>query len=194
MLDSLSRLSWKDMERWLQHYESLGPLPGIAAPMLEAFIPVLPLIAIIIANVNAYGLIGGALLSWVGVVLGAVSVFLLSRKFGSRVRSWVERKYPAAQKFIHWVETHGFTPIFLLACIPFTPSALVNIVSGMSKLPVHTFVTATILGKAIMISMVSIIGYDLGGLIRDPWKAVIAVLSLVLIWVLGKKMEAKYMK
>ncbi|CAG7632206.1 hypothetical protein PAESOLCIP111_03357 [Paenibacillus solanacearum] len=194
MTPLLSRLSWENIERWLQQYESLGPLPGIAAAMVESFIPVLPLVAIIVANVNAYGPIVGALLSWLGIVLGSVSVFLLARKFGGRLRGWIERKYSGSRRLIHWVETHGFTPIFVLSCFPFTPSSLVNIVSGMSRLPLHTFVTATMLGKAVMVGIVSVAGYDLEGLIRKPWKAALVAIVLVVIWLVGRKLESRYMK
>ncbi|CAG7635914.1 TVP38/TMEM64 family protein [Paenibacillus allorhizosphaerae] len=194
MTSLLSRLSWEDIENWLQHYESLGPIPGVAAAMVESFIPVLPLVAIIVANVNAYGPIIGALLSWLGIVFGAVSVFLLARKFGSRLRGWIERKYPGSRKLIHWVETHGFTPIFVLSCFPFTPSSLVNVVSGISRLPLHTFVTATMLGKAVMVGIVAVAGYDLEGLFRKPWKAVAVIVVLAVIWLIGRKLESRYMK
>ncbi|KPV59037.1 hypothetical protein QJ48_13195 [Paenibacillus sp. A3] len=192
--ETISRLSWQDIEHWLKQYEALGPLPGIIGPMIEAFIPALPLVAILIANVNAYGLGEGFLLSWIGVVAGALCVFLIFRKFGARFRGWIERKYPASRKFIHWLETHGFTPIFLLACFPFTPSSLVNIVAGLSKVPLHTFIVATILGKGVMIFLVSFAGHDLANLLRQPWKIALIVAVFVIMWLFGKKVESKYFK
>lgn len=192
--DRAARLNWHEIEQWLRHYEALGPLPGIAVPMLESFLPFLPLVAILVANVNAYGLWEGLLLSWTGVVLGAISVFLLSRKFGGRFRRFLERTYPKSEKFILWVEQRGFTPIFLLSCFPFTPSFIVNVVSGISKIPLHTFVTATLLGKGVMIFMVSYAGHDLGSLISHPWKLAVIAGLFILLWISGRKLESRYLK
>ena len=41
----------------LNNYESLGPLPGILLPFIEAFLPFLPLIVFVLANGAAYGLL-----------------------------------------------------------------------------------------------------------------------------------------
>jgi uncharacterized membrane protein YdjX (TVP38/TMEM64 family) len=121
-------------------------------------------------------------------------VFLFFRKFGGTFRAFVERKYPKANKFIVWVELHGFTPIFVLACFPFTPSSFINVVAGISKLPTRIFMTATAFGKAVMILLVSLAGHDLGNLLRQPWKIAVIIVVLILIWFLGRKLEARYTK
>ncbi|MCZ8522146.1 MULTISPECIES: TVP38/TMEM64 family protein [Paenibacillus] len=192
--ETLSRMNWHQIENWLKQYEALGPVPGIVAPMVESYIPVLPLVAILVANVNAYGLAEGFLLSWIGVVLGSVSVFAIVRRFGGRIRGWIERKHPRSQRLIHWLETHGFTPVFVLACFPFTPSSLVNIVAGISRIPFHTFAVATALGKGVMIFLVSFAGHDIGGLLRQPWKIALVLGVFALMWLMGRKLEGKYFK
>ncbi|SDD14716.1 Uncharacterized membrane protein YdjX, TVP38/TMEM64 family, SNARE-associated domain [Paenibacillus sp. UNCCL117] len=191
---ALSALTWEDIDRWLKQYEALGPLPGVLAPFVEAFVPMLPLVAILVANVNAYGLAEGAFLSWIGVVGGAVCVFALVRTFGGRLRGFLERKLPRTGRLIHWLEEHGFTSVFLLACFPFTPSAVVTLVSALSRMPLHTFVIATALGKGVMIFLVSLAGSDLAGILRHPWKLVLILSAFGLMWLLGKKVESKYMK
>jgi len=190
----LSAISWEHIEQLMHQYKSLGPLPGILAAWLESLLPFLPLVAILIANVNIYGLAEGFLLSWIGVFCGAVSVFLFFRRFGGGLRHLVERKSPRSTRLIHWLERHGFMPIFLLCCFPFTPSFLVNIVSGISKVPFRTFATATALGKGVMILMVSVAGYDLGELFRQPWKLVLVILMFALLAFTGRKIESKYFK
>jgi uncharacterized membrane protein YdjX (TVP38/TMEM64 family) len=192
--NQLSGLSWETIDGVLRQYEALGPLPGILVPMIESFLPILPLLAILVANVNAYGFGEGILLSWIGVFIGSLTVFWLVRKFGGRFRNFIERKYPRSQKFIHWLERNGFTTIFLLACFPFTPSSLINVVAGLSKLPVHTFVTATALGKAVMIFMVSFAGHDLDQLLKQPWKIALVAIVFTLMWLSGRKLEAKFFK
>ncbi len=191
---AIAALTWEDINGWLKQYEALGPLPGMLATFVEAFVPMLPLVAILIANVNAYGLFEGALLSWIGVVSGASCVFAIVRFFGGRLRGLLERKLPRTGRLIHWLEKHGFTSVFLLACFPFTPSAVVTLVSALSRMPFHTFFLATALGKGVMVFLVSLAGSDLAGLLRHPWKIVFILSAFGLMWLLGKKVEAKYMK
>ncbi|MUV36566.1 putative membrane protein YhjE [Lentibacillus sp. JNUCC-1] len=71
----------------LNDYESLGPLPGILLPLIEAFLPFLPLVVFVIANGAAYGLVKGFLWSWIGASGGAIGVFLLVQKLGTSVCS-----------------------------------------------------------------------------------------------------------
>ncbi|RKN85899.1 TVP38/TMEM64 family protein [Paenibacillus ginsengarvi] len=190
----LSGFRLEDMEQLLNQFEALGPLPGLLAAWLESLLPFLPLVAILIANVNIYGFLEGFLLSWIGVVSGAFTVFWIIRRFGGRIRHFVERKSPRSKRLIEWLERHGFMPIFLLSCFPFTPSFLVNIVSGISKVPFHTFIIATLLGKGIMILIVSFAGHDLFNLFQQPWKLVLIVSLFGIMALTGRKIESKYFK
>ena len=58
-----------------QQYRALGPIPGIILPMLEAFLPFLPLFVFVTANVTDFGLWWGFFISWIGAVTGAYLVF-----------------------------------------------------------------------------------------------------------------------
>lgn len=192
-IEALSKLELEDIKEILNQYEALGPLPGILVPMIESFLPFLPLVVIIMANAEAYDLFYGFLLSWTGVVTGATCVFLLVRGFGQKFRGFLERKVKRSTKFIHWIERKGFTPIFILACFPFTPSSLINIVAGLSNLPLHTFFVATVLGKGVMIFLVSYVGYDLVDLVKSPWKLILVAVVFTAMWWFGRKVESRYM-
>jgi uncharacterized membrane protein YdjX (TVP38/TMEM64 family) len=188
------KFSWGDIEIFLNQYEALGPFPGIFAAWIESLLPFLPLVAILIANVNAYGLGEGILLSWIGVVSGAISVFWLFRRFGAKFSNFIDRKWPRSRKLTHWLEQKGFLPIFLLACFPFTPSFFVNLIAGISKVPMRIFVIATALGKGIMIIMVSFVGYDLGAVLKQPWRMALIIMLFILLAIIGRKLESKYLK
>jgi uncharacterized membrane protein YdjX (TVP38/TMEM64 family) len=188
----LKNWNLEDIKALLERYSEFGPLPGILLPLLEALLPILPLVVFVIANALAYGMWAGFLYSWIGVCIGAMLVFLLARWFGRRFGPRIRRRYPKTERFFTWVERKGFTPIFLLSCFPFSPSALVNISAGLSNMPLHTFMTAIILGKAVMIFMLSFIGYDLQAMVDQPWRIVVAAAVLVLMWFGGKKLEARY--
>ena len=71
---------------WFEYFEQLGPLKyifGFILPFIENFIPILPIIAFVIFNVNAYGFWIGVLLAWLGIVTGSYIVFVIFRKFSN---------------------------------------------------------------------------------------------------------------
>ena len=174
-----------------QDYRALGPIIGILLPFLEAFLPFLPLVVFIVANVTAYGLFLGFLLTWVGSVAGSYAVFLVIRKYGrARVLNFITR-HERIQKLILWVERNGFGPLFLFICFPFTPSALVNIVAGLSNMKKHTYFWTLTLGKLIMIFVVSFIGSDIKALITQPIRTAIVIILIAILWYVGKRVEKR---
>lgn len=184
-----SWLSFETLTNLTQNYRALGPIIGILLPFLEAFLPFLPLVVFIVANVSAYGILFGFLLSWAGSVAGAYTVFLVIRKYGrARVLGFITR-HEKIQKLILWVEKNGFGPLFLLICFPFTPSALVNIVAGLSNIKKKTYLWTILLGKLIMILVVSFIGSDIKALVTQPLRTAIVVLIIVILWFIGKRVE-----
>ncbi|MDQ0062410.1 TVP38/TMEM64 family protein [Paenibacillus harenae] len=191
-LHNLRYMDLDQIQRTLESYSQLGPLPGLLLPMLESFLPFLPLIVIVAANANIYGLGLGFLFSWIGVTAGSLCVFWISRKIGRRFKGWVMRRFPKSERFFNWVEHRGFTPLFLLACFPFTPSVIITVVSGISNIPFKTFLLATLLGKAVMIFSISLISFDIGNLIDEPWRIFVTITAVLVMWFGGKKLESRY--
>jgi uncharacterized membrane protein YdjX (TVP38/TMEM64 family) len=175
----------------IQKYRSLGPLPGILLPLIEAFLPFLPLFLFVMASASAFGLWLGFLYSWLGACTGAMLLFLLIRKHGQkRVLSFLPR-HPKVRKLMDWVDRHGFGPLFLLLCFPFTPSAVVNIVAGLSKISFGQYMLAVGAGKMVMIFTISFIGYDIDSLITKPYRTVIILVIIFILWYVGKRIEVK---
>ncbi|WP_391120448.1 TVP38/TMEM64 family protein [Psychrobacillus sp. L3] len=186
-----SWFSFETLTNLTQDYRALGPLTGLLLPFLEAFLPFLPLVVFIIANVNAYGILLGFLLSWIGSAAGAYTVFLVIRKYGrARALGFITR-HERIQKLILWVERNGFGPLFLLICFPFTPSALINIVAGLSNIKKKTYLWTVTLGKLIMILVVSFIGSDIKALVTQPIRTIIVALIIVILWFVGKSVEKR---
>jgi uncharacterized membrane protein YdjX (TVP38/TMEM64 family) len=178
----------------IQEYRALGPIPGILLIIVEAFLPFLPLFVFVMANANAFGLWLGFLYSWFGACLGAIIVFLLIRKFGQKKLLSFLPKHPKVRKLMDWVDRHGFGPLFLLLCFPFTPSAVVNIVAGLSRISLAQYMLAVCIGKMVMIFTISFIGYDLHSLITKPLRTVIVFLVIFILWLIGKRIEARMNK
>jgi uncharacterized membrane protein YdjX (TVP38/TMEM64 family) len=178
----------------IQRYRSFGPIPGILLPMLEAFLPFLPLFIFVMANASAFGLWLGFLYSWLGSCAGALMLFFLIRKFGQkRIFSFLS-KHQKVKKMMDWVDRHGFGPLFLLLCFPFTPSVVVNVVAGLSKISIYQYMLAVSIGKMVMIFTISFVGYDLRSLITQPYRTAIVFLVIFILWYVGKRIEVRLNK
>jgi uncharacterized membrane protein YdjX (TVP38/TMEM64 family) len=178
----------------IDKYRSFGPLPGILLPMLEAFLPFLPLVVFVMANASAFGLWLGFLFSWVGASLGALLVFLLVRRYGHGRLFGVLRRNRQVKRLTTWVDRHGFGPLFLLLCFPFTPSALVNIVAGLSKISIAQYMLAVLTGKMVMIFTISFIGYDIISLVKQPLRTAVVAGVIFILWLVGKQVEIRLNK
>lgn len=191
------------LEEWLtsenileliKKYRSFGPIPGVVLPMLEAFLPFLPLVVFVVANASAFGLWLGFLVSWIGTVTGSLLVFLIFRNYGQKKLLRFLYKNKQVQKLMEWVDRHGFGPLFLLLCFPFTPSAIVNIVAGLSKISRGQYALALMGGKLVMIFTISFIGYDVVSLIHKPVRTAIMAGVIFILWLVGKRIEARLNK
>ncbi|WP_456275941.1 TVP38/TMEM64 family protein [Bacillus sp. AK128] len=179
----------ENIEELMEEYRDLGPLPGIFLPMLEAILPFLPLVVFVVGNAAAFGLWLGFLYSWLGTSLGAIIVFLVIRRLGQkRIFRFLSRNRQV-KKLMDWVERHGFGPLFLLLCFPFSPSAIINVVAALSRVSIAQFILAVLTGKMVMVFIISFIGYDLKSLIEQPIRTAIVALVIFILWLIGKRVE-----
>lgn len=177
-----------------EKYKNLGPLVGILLPFIESFLPFLPLFVFVFANAGAYGLLKGFIFSWIGTVLGSYAVFLLVRKFGQTKLMQRITNHPKVQKLIFWIERNGFGPLFLLICFPFTPSALVNLVAGLSNMRKTNYLVILMSGKLAMIFTISYVGSDLRALITQPLQTLKLFVIIGGLWLIGKWYEKRLNK
>lgn len=175
----------------LNEYESLGPLPGIALPFIEAFLPFLPLVVFVFANAAAYGLLEGFLLSWAGSSVGAILVFLIIRRLGDKRFFKAIRNNKQVHKVTGWVERRGFGPLFLLMCFPFSPSSVINVVSGLSNISTQQFILAVLLGKSVMIFSIAYVGSSIFEFAKEPVKTIVVGICIVSFWLIGKYIERR---
>lgn len=184
----------ENIKQLLSDYEKLGPFPGVLLPFIEAFLPFLPLFAFVFANAAAYGLLKGFLYSWAGSSLGSILVFLIIRKLGNKRIFTAMRKNKQVIKVTNWLTRHGFGPLFLLLCFPFSPSSVINVVAGISKISTQQFILAVILGKSVMIFSIAWIGSSIFEFAKNPIRTIIVGIGIGLFWIVGKYIEKTLQK
>ncbi|WP_050614264.1 TVP38/TMEM64 family protein [Bacillus testis] len=173
----------------IQQYKEFGIFPGILLPLVEAFLPFLPLVVFVIANTNAFGLWIGFLITWIGSTVGAILVFLIIRRYGHTKFLAFFKRNKQVKKLTKWLDVHGFGPIFIMLCFPFTPSAVVNIVAGLSRISTLKYMFAVAAGKLVMIFTISYVGSDITSLITKPYRTAIVLVIIFILWYVGKRIE-----
>src|SRR5699024_8873540 len=88
-----------------------------------------------------------------------------------------------------WVEKRGFGLLFILLCFPFTPSALIDVVAGLSRLKMKTYMLAVLLGKAVMIFSIAYVGSSIVVFARNYLNRFIIIIADVTLWLVGKLLE-----
>ena len=183
------------LEFWvnaLSAFKDLGPAPPILLALVESLIPALPLVAIVTINVGAHGALLGFLYSWVGTTLGSVIVFLFFRRVvKKRLMNWFNKRV-MIQKALNWVAGRNTAVLFILVCMPFTPSAFINIAFGLSDFDEVKFIRTLALAKLVMITSLSLFGKTVSVSFDRPVFLILAVALLVALILLSAYFKKKH--
>ncbi len=180
---------------WMKLMDSFGPfrfLVGILLAMIEAFFPPLPLAALVTVNIMGFGFGLGYLLSYIGTCIGTILVYLLVKKLGKkRLIPWLHRQ-KGYERFQKWLQGKGAFPLILLFSFPFTPSIVISVLAALSEMRKRDFALATLAGKAVMIFLLSVIGYNISDFMKNPLRSAVIIAVMFLFLFLAKKILEKY--
>jgi len=184
-------MTLENISNILNKYQKLGIFIGILLPLLEAILPPLPLVAFVLANAATYGFVTGFLLSWTGTVLGSFIVFMFIRQLAHRRLLALLEKSKKIRLMLDWIDCRGVSAVFFMSSIPFAPSSLTNVVVGLSKMNAYSFFYATMLGKVVMIAIVTFIGADWRAIFVHPLRGIPVIMGMVVFWLFGKWLEKR---
>lgn len=194
LIHYITELTEENVLELLDRYRAIGPLFGIFITFMKSFIPPLPTIVIVGANAAAFGLWPGFLYSWIGLVLGCMTAFLLVRQVASHKYIARMSERPKVKKGLLWIQNNAFSYVFVLSILPVGPFAIVNVVAGIAKMSVRSYLIAIISGKAIMVFIVSYFGYDIVRIIHHPEQLLYMVLIIGASLWLSKQIEIRVTK
>ncbi len=125
--------------------------------MVQVVVPIVPISLTMVLAVMTFHPAIGVLTSCIGIILGSIILFLLTRWYGKRF-CLLFIKEATFEKYEKLVATHkSFTIIFILCMLsPFAPADLLVMLASLSGMPFKTFVKIIVLCKPI-----SIIGHIL---------------------------------
>lgn len=149
-------MSFHQVEEWFEIFRQFGYLPGFILLYIRAIIPVFPLALYILINIQAYGPILGILISWLGLISGTFTVYLICKRLVNTERMQRIKQRTAVQRLISFIDRQGLIPLFILLCFPFTPNTLINFVASLSHIrPKYYFI---VLASSKLVSTI-ILGY-----------------------------------
>lgn len=174
-------------ETLLDSFGDLGPLAPITLAMVESFFPPLPLVAIVALNVAAHGGLFGFLYSWIGVALGGSIMFLLWRRVVKRYFWKIASRSSKLERAQQWVNRFDTSSLFMLTLLPFTPSSFMHLAFGISDFDEKRYLITMLLGKGVMMAMMSIFGQSLVSSMRNPVYLILAVVLWGGMYFVSKK-------
>jgi len=124
--------------------------------IVQVIIPILPGAIGCLAGIVIFGPWMGFLYNYVGICIGSIIVFILSKRYGSQFVKGIigEKSY---EKYIVFAEKgKKFDKMFALAIFfPVAPDDLLCYIAGLTKMKLKKFITIIILGKPLSIAIYS---------------------------------------
>ncbi len=111
---------------------------------LQNLFTFIPLILVITINIALFGFWKGYLYSCFCSVIGSTAIFLSIRYLFPNLFSSTK-----LQKYEQKVEKNGFLFVLSGRILPFLPTNLINIVSGLSSMKLSHFIFATTIGNMV---------------------------------------------
>lgn len=133
-----------------------GVAGSIGLMVAHSFLP-FPAEVIACANGMVYGALWGAVITWVGAMLGASLAFALVRLLG---RPFVERMVPAShwERMSLWSQHRGAAVLLVARLIPVIAFNLINYVAALTEISWWSFLWATGLGILPLVILLSVLG------------------------------------
>lgn len=140
----------------IKSFGLLAPLCFILIQIVQVVLPVIPGGASCLVGVMAFGAVGGFIYNYVGLVLGSICSFLLSRKFGMSIINKLFKEKDI-KKALDKINNSKYDLIFfLIILLPGLPDDLFCYISGITKMSLKKFTIIILIGKPLTLLVYSI--------------------------------------
>lgn len=151
---------FRDQEQLVQTLQDWGqwaPVVTITLHILQVMTAPIPGTAIDAVNGLLFGPWLGTLYSMTGLLIGSVSVMLLTRKFG---RPLMERFVDPSsiERIDRLVEKRGSLIIFLVFLFPFMPDDAICFLAGLTPIPILELVLLAMVGRLPGVFFATLLG------------------------------------
>lgn len=169
-------------------------------PMLEAFVPALPLVAIVGVDIVLFcaifppvlGTMFGILTSIIGSFIGTMLVYLAIRHlFGKKIRQKVSNM-PKVNGAVEWIENSSNLLLILILSNPYTPTSIFNYGMALVDFPFRRYLVIMAISRIVCVGLLGILGviFDVGSDLKAfIWITVTYVAVFIFAWLLKKVLK-----
>jgi len=129
----------------------------ILIQIVQVILPILPGAIGCVAGIVIFGPWMGFLYNYIGICIGSIIVFILSKRYGEKFVKGIvgEKSY---NKYIGWAHRgKKFDKMFAYAIFfPLAPDDLLCYIAGLTKMTLKKFATIILLGKPMSIAIYSL--------------------------------------
>lgn len=170
-----------------------GFIVGFILIFIESFMPFLPLGVITTLNINAFGFIFGTILSWSATCVSCILIYTLVYNISNKYiyKLFKKTTQEKIDKAINKFQNIHLSTLTLIITLPFTPSFLVNILSGVAGIKKEKFITALLIGKLFMVSFWGVIGKSFLESMTDIKSIIFITLTLIIAYAISKLVSKK---
>ncbi len=156
--------NWETMDpaqmvETLRGYGAWAAVLIVVLMVLHSFVP-LPAEVLALAAGAVFGTIAGAVIIWIGAMLGAVLSYWLARRFGEGwVRSLLSPKQ--VSKLDSWSDRTSPMALLVARFIPLIAFNLINYAAGLARVPFATFLWTTAVGIVPLVLLSTYLGAEM---------------------------------
>ncbi len=141
-------VSAESLKHFLNQFGLFAPALFLVIQMIQVVLPILPGAVGCLGGVLIFGPVWGFVYNYIGISLGSILAFLLSKRYGRPfVRGIIgEKNY---EKYIGWLEKgKAFDKAFAVAIfLPVAPDDLLCYMAGLTTMSLKKFAAIIFLGK-----------------------------------------------
>lgn len=141
---------------------------GIAAPLMsvllmitQAIVAPIPAFLITAANGMVFGSFWGAIISWIGAMMGALTSFYIAHLFKDVALRKIVRNRKAVEFIRRAGEKRGFYVILLSRLLPFISFDIISYMAGLSGIRSRAFILGTALEMLPATLFYTYIGHEI---------------------------------
>lgn len=148
-------ISQSALDDFLSKLGLMAPVVFIGIQAIQVVFPILPGSIGCLGGVLVFGPLMGFVYNYIGICLGSVMAFVISRRYGVVfVKNLISiKKY---EKYSEWLEKKNFDMFFAAAIFfPFAPDDILCFIAGLTKMSFVKFIIIILAGKPFAIFLYS---------------------------------------
>ncbi|WP_245539625.1 TVP38/TMEM64 family protein [Pontibacter roseus] len=133
------------ISKWVEQFGFWGPFFIVLAMVLQMFLIVVNVVALMLVAILAYGPVWGAVIAIVAVLVASTVGYMIGRGLGEAgVRRIIGQK--AEEKVCSFVNEYGIWAVIIARISPILSNDAVSFVAGITKMAYPKFIGATLAG------------------------------------------------